>query len=81
MNESFYRYLYDLQTKSRLFRPDTIEHLLGAFVGYVDKFQQGTDGTGANIHWSTYAACIRRRGGVYRTYTKPRRIHCWQARM
>lgn len=48
-----------------------------SFVPHVDAYQKDRSGT---LHWTTYAACIRRRGGAFRTSDRPRKTHCWQAR-
>ncbi|KAM4064519.1 dynamin family protein [Hirsutella rhossiliensis] len=54
------------------------ENFSKRFVPHVDDYQKaGSDG---KLHWSTYAACIRRRGGAFRTSGRPRKTHCWQAR-
>ncbi|KAJ6437742.1 amylase cluster transcriptional regulator AmyR [Purpureocillium lavendulum] len=53
----------------------TLKH---SFVKLIDNFEKGTGGN--MLHWSTYAACIRRRGGAFRTYAKPCKTHFWQAR-
>ncbi|KAM3551914.1 hypothetical protein ARSEF4850_007639 [Beauveria asiatica] len=46
----------------------------------LEVFPKGTDGDKDKLHWSTYAACIRRNGGVFSTFRRPKREHYWQAR-
>uniref|UniRef100_A0A8H7N5G3 Uncharacterized protein n=1 Tax=Bionectria ochroleuca TaxID=29856 RepID=A0A8H7N5G3_BIOOC len=52
---------------------------INGFSSLVDKFQRDIDGS--RLHWSTYSACIRRQGRQYRTSHKPRKTHCWEARL
>ncbi|CAH0038577.1 unnamed protein product [Clonostachys rhizophaga] len=49
------------------------------FSNLVDRFQKDIDGT--RLHWSTYSACIRRQGRQFHTSHKPRKTHCWEARL
>ncbi|VUC28157.1 unnamed protein product [Clonostachys rosea] len=52
---------------------------INGFTMLVDKFQKDIDGS--RLHWSTYSACIRRQGRLFRTSHKPRKTHCWEARL
>ncbi|PHH90637.1 hypothetical protein CDD83_3042 [Cordyceps sp. RAO-2017] len=48
------------------------------FVGHINTYQR--DRSKSRLHWSTYAACIRRHGGVFKSHAKPQRSHFWQGR-
>ncbi|KJZ77212.1 hypothetical protein HIM_03533 [Hirsutella minnesotensis 3608] len=48
------------------------------FVKHVESFAMAT--AKVKMHWATYAACIRRRGGAFQTSVKPRKTYNWQAR-
>ncbi|XWW94488.1 hypothetical protein V2A60_002431 [Cordyceps javanica] len=60
--------------------PAKIDSLARGFVSHIDRYQKGTDGDKDKLHWSTYAACIRRNGGFFSTFRTPKREHYWQAR-
>lgn len=77
------KYVHELKNQwqaARWYNPAEINKMVQGFVGHVDRYQIGTDGGKDNLHWSTYAACIRRSGGFYSTFRKPKREHYWQAR-
>ncbi|CAG9994045.1 unnamed protein product [Clonostachys byssicola] len=52
---------------------------INGFSNLIDRFQKDIDDS--RLHWSTYAACIRRQGRQFRTSHKPRKTHCWEARL
>ncbi|KAK7212983.1 hypothetical protein V2G26_020161 [Clonostachys chloroleuca] len=52
---------------------------VNGFSNLIDRFQRDIDGS--RLHWSTYSACIRRQGRQFRTSHKPRKTHCWEARL
>lgn len=60
-------------------KKDAKDKLVAGFPCVVDHFGIGPQG--AAVHWATYAACIRRLGGTFRTGGSPPVVHDWQAKL
>lgn len=46
------------------------------FVAHVKSYNKSE--TGNPLSYATYAACIRRNGGTFKTSKAPRQTYCWQ---
>lgn len=62
-----------------------VGQLLGGFQGTIEGWSKSRQRSAENrspyLHWSTYDACIRRHGGLFKTHRRPRVVHDWQSRL
>ncbi|CAM1502730.1 Fc.00g075060.m01.CDS01 [Cosmosporella sp. VM-42] len=53
---------------------------MDGFTQHIQMYQYPKGPSSGKMHWSTYAACIRRNGGLFKTSKKPRTTYCWRAK-